>query len=163
MPLSGITNKIKEYLQQKKIFDVFRQSELSVATDMVVATVKRNRESIVQAQRIADYLISKNELYYCSYGRRYLAIVASESDKDLLKRAFGKDIVNISDKVGMIIIQSPYEVNQVPGIIAYIGSIFSSRNVNIIEFFTANDDTLILIDEKDAYKMADVLKKIFGC
>ncbi|MFB6077079.1 MAG: ACT domain-containing protein, partial [Candidatus Nanohaloarchaea archaeon] len=62
----------------------------------------------------------------------------------------------IDDQV-MITLKSPQDLEDTPGVLAYILSILAGREINITEFISCREDTHIVIHEDDATEAFSLL------
>ena len=69
-----------------------------------------------------------------------------------------KNILKISKNLAMITIKSPKDLENTPGVISYISSIFSERGINIVETLSCWTDTIYVISEDDISTVMNFLK-----
>jgi aspartokinase len=60
----------------------------------------------------------------------------------------------------MIVIHSPEELEATPGVIAFLTTLLSEQNVNMIEFISCWTETIIVVEKKDSLKTYEVLSNI---
>ncbi|MDO8428317.1 MAG: hypothetical protein Q7S92_03830, partial [Candidatus Diapherotrites archaeon] len=58
-----------------------------------------------------------------------------------------------------ISLQSPENIQEVPGIVAYLYSLFAEHNLNILETMSFWTDTIFVIRENDLTQALNVIKK----
>lgn len=66
------------------------------------------------------------------------------------------------DNCTMIVIHSPEELEATPGVVAFLTSLLSEQNVNIIEFISCWTETIIVVEKKDSLKAYEVLSNMVG-
>ena len=76
-------------------------------------------------------------------------IITSEKHIKDLKLLFGNSIIKISKNLVMITIKSPKDMEDTPGVIAYIYSLFAANGVNVVEQMSCWTDTIFVISEDD--------------
>jgi hypothetical protein len=64
------------------------------------------------------------------------------------------------DNCTMIIIHSPEELEATPGVIAFLTSLLSEQNVNVIEFISCWTETIIVVKKKDSFKAYEILSNV---
>jgi len=65
--------------------------------------------------------------------------------------------LEIEDQSAIVII-SPKQIIDVPGVIAYITDLLSSNGVNITQIISCYTDTLLIVDREDALKAYQILE-----
>ena len=66
-------------------------------------------------------------------------------------------VLEIEDQSAIVII-SPKQIIDVPGVIAYITDLLSSNGVNITQIISCYTDTLLIVDREDALKAYQILE-----
>jgi aspartokinase len=66
------------------------------------------------------------------------------------------------DNCTMIVIHSPKELEATPGVVAFLTTLLSEQNVNIIEFISCWTETIIVVEKKDSLKAYEVLSNLVG-
>ncbi len=82
-------------------------------------------------------------------------------DKSELPR-ITKDVLKKNENCTTIIIKSPKEVETTPGVVAFLTSLLSEQNVNIIEFISVWTETIIVVDRKDSLRAYEILSGVMG-
>jgi aspartokinase len=57
-----------------------------------------------------------------------------------------------------ITIKSPQAIEETPGVVSYLYSLFAEHGINIVETLSCWTDTLFIIEEKDLNKAMEILK-----
>ena len=66
------------------------------------------------------------------------------------------------DNCTMIVVHSPEELEATPGVVAFLTTLLSKQNVNMIEFISCWTETIIVVEKKDSLKTYEVLSNIVG-
>jgi len=66
------------------------------------------------------------------------------------------------DNCTMIVVHSPEELEATPGVVAFLTTLLSEQNVNMIEFISCWTETIIVVEKKDSLKTYEVLSNIVG-
>jgi aspartokinase len=132
--------------------------------------VKRKREEkvlqILKESNIAlrdgmNVIISKRPLKVKS------KFIVSLNDKnvyvvDKLEEISENDILSLHKNCGIVVINSPPEIEETPGVVAYLTSILAENNINVIEFISCYTYTILVVDRKDILRTYETLSKIIG-
>jgi aspartokinase len=62
----------------------------------------------------------------------------------------------------MIVVHSPEELENTPGVVAFLTTLLSEQNVNMIEFISCWTETIIVVEKKDSLKAYEVLSNMVG-
>jgi aspartokinase len=60
----------------------------------------------------------------------------------------------------MIVIHSPEELENTPGVVAFLATLLAEQNVNIIEFISCWTETILVVEKKDSLKAYEVLSNM---
>lgn len=64
------------------------------------------------------------------------------------------------DNCTMIVMHSPEELESTPGVIAFLTTLLSEQNVNVIEFISCWTETIIVVEKKDSFKTYETLSNV---
>jgi aspartokinase len=60
----------------------------------------------------------------------------------------------------MIVVHSPEELENTPGVVAFLATLLAEQNVNIIEFISCWTETIMVVEKKDSLKAYEVLSNM---
>jgi hypothetical protein len=66
------------------------------------------------------------------------------------------------DNCTMIVINSPEELENTPGFVAFLTTLLAEQNINIIEFISCWTETIIVVERKDSLKTYEALSNLVG-
>jgi len=73
-----------------------------------------------------------------------------------------KDVLKKYENCTTIMIKSPIEVEITPGVVAFLTSLLSEQNVNVLEFISCWTETIIVVDRKDSLRAYEILSGVLG-
>jgi aspartokinase len=119
------------------------------------------KESNIALQDGMNVIISKRPLKVKS------KLIVSLNDKnvyvvDKLEEISKDDILSLHKNCGIVVINSPPEIEETPGVVAYLTSILAENNINVIEFISCYTYTILVVDRKDILRTYETLSKIIG-
>ena len=82
-------------------------------------------------------------------------------DKTELPR-ITKDVLKKNENCTTIIIKSPEEIETTPGVVAFLTSLLSEQNVNVVEFISCWTETIMVVDRKDSLRAYEILMNVVG-
>jgi hypothetical protein len=62
----------------------------------------------------------------------------------------------------MIVVHSPEELENTPGVVAFLATLLAEQNVNIVEFISCWTETIMVVEKKDSLKAYEVLSNLVG-
>lgn len=137
--------------QEDKILKVYKGSSLELKTKIVTV--------IIDKRIYSDNLISiekkirqKADTFYAIEGTSVFIIITSENYLDEIKHIFGRKVKKTTKNLAMITIKSAQDLEEIPGVMAQLFSLFGERGINIVECMSCWTDTIIVVEDKDLQK-----------
>jgi hypothetical protein len=62
----------------------------------------------------------------------------------------------------MLVVHSPEELENIPGVVAFLATLLAEQNVNIVEFISCWTETIMVVEKKDSLKAYEVLSNLVG-
>ncbi len=123
------------------------------------------RKTKISLQDKISVIISKKELdiphiMMADLGNEFVYIVDQtnennnfeEIEKEDKKAKIEKDLV-------ALILKSPEEIENTPGVVAFISQLMASKNINIKQFLSYHTNTTLILEVKDALNAFSMLQK----
>lgn len=133
---------------EEKVINLMKKSELEIKNKIIVCIIDK-RIYLDNLSEIEKKVRTLADVFYVIEGSKVFTIITSEKYCDELNKLFKRNMVKISKNLAMLILKSPETLENVPGVIAYISSLFAERGINIVEIVSCWTDTIIIIEEKD--------------
>lgn len=124
----------------KKIEIVLKNSTYSIHTGYVVGKLNKTIEM-------------KDNVFFLKFGSEEL-IVTNAKNLDMIKDA--------RQNMAIIELHHPKDIEQTPGVIAYLYFKFFERNINIEETFSCLNTTFIVIGKNDVKASIELLDSMMG-
>ena len=150
--------KIKDgIVLEKKILEILKKSELEIKNRIAVVIIDKKiyMKNLIEIEK---KIRNMADTFYAIEGTRVFTLILSEKYLEELKSVFEKNILKISKNLAMITIKSPKDLENTPGVISYISSIFSERGINIVETLSCWTDTIYVISEDDISTVMNFLR-----
>ncbi|NYZ74097.1 ACT domain-containing protein [Candidatus Micrarchaeota archaeon] len=128
---------------EARILRILKKSSMALKTKVAVIIAKRELEGIRPLSRVKS-------------GQHVTYIVEQRDLEKLPPKALWKREENLN----LITIESPEELEEVPGVISYILGALSSEGVNVVEFISCYTDTLLVVRGADSAKAYGLLSSI---
>ena len=148
----------KEKVNDKKIGDLLRKSSLEIKSKISIFTLQK-ATPLDRIDKLQEVLRKENCTFYVLEGSDNYTLImddrfASEAETKLVHY-----IIKLHRGLSMLNIKSPKDIQQIPGVLAYLTNIFSENGINIMEFMSCWTDTLFIIDSKDLGKAITLFDK----
>jgi hypothetical protein len=128
--------------------------------ESILALLKRS--SMVIKSKVAVVISTRQlelikPLSFAKSGRHMTYIV---EQKELSRLPKSKAIYKIEENLNLITIESPEELEEVPGVISYILGALASEGINVVEFISCYTDTLLVVKQADTEAAYRILSRI---
>ncbi len=133
----------KEIGGEEKILDVLRGSSISIQTK--VAAVVSRKELDLKA------------ITHAKSGN-YITYIIEESELKKVRKERG--IKLLTEKLNLVTIRSREEIEDTPGVIAFILNALAHEGINVVEFISCYTDTILAIKERDTSRTYELLSSI---
>lgn len=143
--LSAKMGRSEEDLEGR-ILEVLRRSSMVIRSKVAVAIASQPIEGI-------------EALSYAKSGRHITYIL---EQKDLERARKARAMVKVDENLNLIVIESPEELEDVPGVISHMLGALAMEGVNVVEFISCYTDTLLVIRASDTERAYAVLYRIMG-
>jgi len=146
----------KEKVLEDKIIEILKKSKLGVKNKIIVALIEKDIyfNHLLELQKTIK---DKAEVFHVIEGSNTITLITAEEFKDEIKKLFKTKIIKITENLAEVTLKSPKDMEETPGVIAYLTGLLASNGINIVETMSTWTDTLFVIDEKEIAKVMDVL------
>ena len=147
----------KEKSSENEIISLLKKSRLEVK-NRIVAFVLEKDIHFSHLIDIEKEIKKSSSLMHIVEGASAITVITEEEFYLRIKKLFKNKILKESRNLAEVILKSSSNLESVPGVMAYLYSLFGERGINITETMSTWTDTLFVIDEKDIGKVMDMLK-----
>ncbi len=133
---------------EEKVINLMKKSELEIKTKIIVCIIDK-RIYLDHLSEIEKKVRALADVFYVIEGSKVFTIITAEKYSEELNKLFKRNMVKTSNNLAMLILKSPENLENIPGVIAYLSSLFAERGINIVEIVSCWTDTIIIIEEKD--------------
>lgn len=129
-----------------RIVAVLKKSSMTVKNKVAVITAMREIEGV-------KYLSSVRS-------GRHMTYIVEQRELEALPP--GRGLWKMEDNLNLVIIESPEDVESVPGVISFLLSTLAAEGINVVEFISCYTDTLLVVRQADTQKAFRLLSDIMG-
>ncbi|NQV91687.1 hypothetical protein HQ489_04395 [Candidatus Woesearchaeota archaeon] len=147
----------KELNYDKEIKKVLENSEIEIKNKISVLIFDK-KLTIENIEKIYKNSINNNgSSFFLEGSDNYTLITQDKMVKKILLFT-EKNVIKHHQNLTLVNIKNPPEVEEIPGIVAFLTSLFSENGVNIIELLSCWKDTLFIFNSKDVNKVINFLQ-----
>ena len=147
----------KEVEHEEQIVELLKKTKISMKTKIVVVVLEKGIffNNLVE---LGKKIRKQGEEFHFIESPSSITVITGEEFLDDFKKTFKDSILNINKNVVEVILKSPNEIEDIPGVIAYTYSLLADNGVNIVESASCWTDTIFIINEKEIAKAMEVLR-----
>ena len=152
--------RLSEKLKASSFEDVERiiaSSRLAVQDDIAVLTVPR--DELMSALRAVGRLLPESRFLQIIQSIKTATIIVAEEDLDRLARSF-KRVESVIRGQSTIIIISPPEIVETPGVLYYLTGFLAHNGINITQVVSCYLDTILVMSKSEAVRAYQLLHKL---
>ena len=159
MALMRYAEELKESrkLIEENISAILAKSVLEMKNDVTVFTVHQFA-LLNKLDKLTKYM-EGSRFFQLIQGTKTFTIAAHQNLlPSLIELIEEKNILATNKDQSALILISPPEIIEVPGLVAYVTDLFATHNINITQFMSCHLDTIFIIKREDsvnAYKLLE--------
>ncbi|MEE9565128.1 MAG: ACT domain-containing protein [Candidatus Hydrothermarchaeaceae archaeon] len=139
--------------EKEEIYRLLSKSEVSLRYDVGAITILLDAPSSkIDPREVDEGLIMIR-------GIETLTIVVEERLIGAFKEKFKDAVINSNKNLASVIVKSPKEIADTPGVIAHLANILAVEKINVVEMMSSYTETWFIVDEKDALKTVEAMRQ----
>jgi hypothetical protein len=138
----------------RKYANIFKGSRLQLMDDISILYLK--------GQPRIDKPETKNGGFYVKVqGIGTTTVLVDDSSMDSIE--YKKDeLLKRLSSLSAIVITSPREIVETPGVIAHLMMALGGANINVVEVTSSYDNTFLIVDKKDSLKAVEIVRSLIN-
>lgn len=149
--------KRKRQTIEQQISEILGKSILELKNDVAVLTIS-HASFPVYINKIVKLVESSRFLQVTQGASVFTVVTDLETKSKIIEMVDRKNILEILDEQSAIIIISPPQIIEVPGVIAYITDLLAGNNVNITQIISCYTDTILIVKRNDALRAYKIIE-----
>lgn len=139
--------------EKEEIYRLLSKSEVSLRYDVGAITILLDAPSSkIDPREVDEGLIMIR-------GIETLTIVVEERLIGAFKEKFKDAVISSNKNLASVIVKSPKEIADTPGVIAHLANILAVEKINVVEMMSSYTETWFIVDEKDALKTVEAMRQ----
>jgi len=137
--------------RENAILGLLKKSNVEIKNNIVIFTLEKYvyPDSLIEIEKVIK---KEKALFFAIEGTKTITIIVQEQSAELIEKHFRAHIIDKIENLSLFTITSP-GIRTTPGVVSYISGMFFENDINIEEFMSCYDDTLIVIDSKETNKV----------
>ena len=148
--------KMRQKAAEDNIVELFRNSNVEVKNNIVIYTLGKNvyTDTLLEVEKA---IAKEDGLFFSIEGTKTITVIVQRDYKSLVDQRMRYSILDRRDGLALVTLTSP-GIDETPGAVNFITGLFYENDVNIEEFMSCHDDTLIVVDSKHLPKLMGILR-----
>ncbi len=143
----------KSKREKEKIFQILSKSEVGLQYDVGALTISTGKAgSKIGPHELEEGLIMIR-------GIDTFTIVLEEKLIDKFSEKFEGAVINSNKNLASVIVKSPKEIADTPGVIAHLANILALEKINVVEMMSSYNETWFIVNEHDALKTVEAMRQ----
>ncbi|MCS4542287.1 MAG: ACT domain-containing protein [Euryarchaeota archaeon] len=143
-------------------FKVLSKSSVGLQRDIAVLTIKMSWELPKQLEKLREAVSKRGgELFYTIQNPSAVTIVVNQRYlNEILKFLKKESILQLRKNLAAILIDSPEEIAETPGVISEMAIVLARYNISVVELVSSFTHTTFIVEGKKAIEAYEVISKL---
>lgn len=142
---------------EERIMHILKNGKIEIKNKIGVMVVSQH-VPFSQIIKLAEELMQKEETFHLMQGSKTFTLIMPQDFLEKTEKMFRNEIISTHKNLVQIILKTSPEIENIPGVVGYLYSLFAQNGINIFEEMSSWQDTLVMIEEKDLPKAMEILK-----
>jgi len=163
--INAIIAAIQRYAQKiigkplsNNILEVISKFSLTLKNDMINITLKRMEKSynmILESYKKINWESGERILLFQSEGE--ISCLLDKKNANYLLKNLKNEIENIEENLSILVIKTPPEMVEVPGVIHHLTGLISQAGITLIDIVTTYREIIFVVHDQDAPRTFEIL------
>ncbi|MBI2140845.1 ACT domain-containing protein [Candidatus Woesearchaeota archaeon] len=142
---------------EDKIRSLLAKSSIDIKTKIAVAVIEKHilTDDLLELER---KIKKSRNVFYAVEGTAAITIITAAVFLDDIRSSFKSSIIKIWTNLALVVIASPEEIEETPGVFSYLAGLLADRGINVLEAMSCWSETLFVVSEKDIAKVLEALR-----
>lgn len=155
-------NKFDSMTEQMSIEVLLKQTSLQIKNkiSVVILSLSTQEDKLEKLRKHLENESKNNkqkETFHIIKGASATTVITTKEVAKRMNKAFSRNIIKRTDDLVEVILKSPAQLEDVPGVVAHLYSLLGENNINIVETMSCWTDTILVLKEKDLPKAIELL------
>ncbi len=133
---------------EKRIQNVLSKSKLTITNRVGVIVLEKHIYSD-DLLALEKKIKKARDVFYAIEGTGVITIITAEYYLEEIKKTFKGNVIHDWDNLALIVISSPEDIEEIPGVYAHLATLLSQKGINVYETMSCWSETLFVVAEND--------------
>jgi hypothetical protein len=139
---------------------VLRKSKIEIHSKVAIITVRPSFDLFRELGRITPKFFEAGRLFRIVQGSNHVTLICDDAVADeILEVLSRREVIQMKRGLVEMIVTSPEEIAETPGVIAYLLAALAAEGINLNEAMSCHIDTIFLVSQEDMMKAFTALNK----
>jgi hypothetical protein len=141
--------------EKTRLESILGSSGVNLKYDMGAVTLKVGGR---ETERTISKLLTEGT-YILLQGMENLTLVADEASIKKLIEKLAERVEESYSNLAIVVVKSPRDITKTPGVLAHLANILALERINVVEIMSSHAETAFIIEERDALRTVEVLRR----
>ena len=143
------------------IMRVFEESRLELKTRICIVVAKNEWVVLRNLEEVVKKLLAEKATMQILQSANGITVISEDKHLPAIIKAIGQDhIMTVKQNLAEITVKSPPRIEVTMGAFAYITSMLSEQNINLLEAVSCYTDTIVIVTRDDMMRAFEILSGI---
>lgn len=146
--------------RESAVKGVLRKSKIEIHSKVAIITVRPSFDLFRELGRVTPKFFEGGRLFRIVQGSHGVTLICDDTVADeILEVLSRRDVIQMNRGLVEMVVTSPDDIAETPGVIAYLLAALASNGINLNEAMSCHTDTIFLVSESDMMKAFTALNK----
>ncbi|HDP97266.1 MAG TPA: ACT domain-containing protein [Euryarchaeota archaeon] len=144
-----------------QIISLLNESNLEIKNRICIVIAKNEWTVLKNLEGIVKRILEEKSALQIIQSSNAITVMSEEKHLPAIQKAIGEqNIVRIREGLAEITVKSPSRIEDIPGAFAYICSMLSEHDINLVEAVSCYTDTIFVVEKDVVMRAFEILSKI---
>ena len=151
-----------EVTGERRMVELLRRSSIEVKTKIAVIILIKYEGVRTKLFEVVKNLDRPSNVFFLVEGSDAYTIIINDQFLDRLGDGLGKKIIRAERGLSMLLIKSPEQLEETPGVTAFLTGAMAHKGINIVELMSCWKDTIFIVRDRDTAKAYETLSSLMS-
>jgi len=144
-----------------QIISLLNESNLEIKNRICIVIAKNEWTVLKNLEGVVKRILEEKSALQIIQSSNAITVMSEEKHLPAIQKAIGEqNIVRIREGLAEITVKSPSRIEDIPGAFAYICSMLSENDINLVEAVSCYTDTIFVVEKDVVMRAFEILSKI---
>ncbi len=142
---------------EDRIRSLLSRSRIEIKSKVAVVVIDKHifTDDLLELER---RIKKSRNAFYAIEGTDAITIITAAAFLDDIHSSFKSSIIKVCADLALVVIASPEEIEETPGVFSYLSALLSDKGINILEAMSCWSETLFVVAEQDIARVLEALR-----